>query len=228
MMKKTIILLMLLFTAAILSARSQFRLAGDVGIDFTERPSLADVKMSLDQGSDIFGGFHWEVITHSNVGFGMHHLVKFNRITVESGGPASDWWLDWNGDMFISYHILGGGNLIDPFFEIGYGCAGRVDIAELHNDSRDEDWEKGECHYYLDEEPSEYNEHGRLTNLSLFPYIGGGLALDLNGLIIAAKFSWRPFINPIPAVQFQDYPLKNFQVLLSVGFAFGGHNNRRK
>lgn len=204
-------------------ADAQFRLAPNVGLDFADKPSLADVKRSFDSGADIFTGFHWEVITAGNVGFGMHYLATFDKIDTPDEYYPYDWWLDWNGDIFLSYHLFGGGAFFDPFIEVGYGSVGRLHLTPTTQDY----WVKEQDGSYTYDPPDSSSEYQVLTNMSLFPYIGGGLALDLNGFLLGAKFSWRPFSHEVPGTYFANYPLKSFQVAFTAGFALGGHKGKK-
>ena len=198
MNRKCYIIFVFLLVASFSFGRSQFRLVGDASLDFVKKPSLSDVKLNFDDTANMMTGFHWEVITNSGVGFGNHYLVKFSRLLSTSEFIDYEWWLDWNGDAYLSFHFLGVGRLFDPFLEIGYGCVGRVQMSDGSGGST-------------------------LQNISLYPYVGAGFAFDIRGLMLSAKGAYRPFVNPIPGTRFDNYPLKNFQVVLSAGFAFGGH-----
>ena len=222
MNRKWYIIFAFLLVASLSFGRSQFRLVGDASLDFVKKPSLSDVKLNFDNTADMMTGFHWEVITNSGVGFGNHYLVKFSRLLSTSEYIDYEWWLDWNGDAYLSFHFLGTGRLFDPFLEIGYGCVGRVQMITENEDY----WVKDdEDQWYYDPPSWESDGSGgsTLQNISLYPYVGAGLAFDIRGLLLSAKGAYRPFVNPIPGTRFDNYPLKNFQVVLSAGFAFGGH-----
>lgn len=55
--------------------------------------------------------------------------------------------------------------------------------------------------------------------ISIFPFVAGGLSLDLSGFLLSGKVSCVPFMTPPPASAFDNYPLGNFQVTLGAGIA---------
>ncbi len=202
--------LILIFAAALsvtggagVFAREQVRLVLNLAADFVENPTLASVRSSFDDQAKVFWGPSWEVII-DEIGFGMHYLVKFDRLGTGLEYPPYDWSLDWMGDFFVSYHFFGVGRFLDPFVEIGFGNAGRVDIDR---------------NYVYEWNPNQ----GGVSNMSLFPYIGARLAVDLGGIVLGARIDYRPVVFPIPATQFSGYPLTNLQVGFFAGVALGGH-----
>jgi len=126
------------------------------------------------------------------------------------------WLMDWKGDFFLSYHFLGSGSVADPFVEFGWGNAGTTTISSPH-DAEYPDWE-------------EEVEHGNALALSLFSYVGGGFAVDLNGLLLGLKLSYFPpqLVDPIPATTIDTFDLANFEVSLFGGVALGSHHNRHR
>jgi hypothetical protein len=220
-MKKRIMLIgtvILLVSAVSVSAREQVRFSFNLAADFIERPTLGAVQTAFDDHAKVFWGPSWEVIL-DNVGFGMHYLVKFDRLTTGQEYPLYDWSLDWLGDLYLSYHIFGVGRLLDPFIEIGFGNAGRVDLDATYGYWVED--ASGEWDYMHEWHPS--HSRGAVSNMSLFPYIGAGLALDFDGIVLGARINYRPLVLPIPGTQFYDYPLTNIQVGFSAGIALGGH-----
>jgi hypothetical protein len=191
--------------------RDQVRLSMNLAADFVDRPTITAVRTKFDDQAKVFWGPSWEVIL-DNVGFGMHYLVKFDRLATEEDYPLYDWSLDWMGDFFVSYHFFGVGRFLDPFIEVGFGNAGRVDID--HDPGY---WVRhpmmGEWDYVYEWQP---NQSG-VSHMSLFPYIGAGLAVDLSGIIIGARINYRPVVLPVPAAQFLDFPLTNLQVGFTAG-----------
>ena len=115
----------------------------------------------------------------------------------------SGWWLDWYGEpLYVGYHLFGAGAFIDPFMQIGLGSAGRVTLEDETAAAQDP------------------------LYLSIFPFISGGLALDLDGFIVGGRLSYYPLITPPPATDFQNYPLDNFQVALFAGIGLGPSDRR--
>jgi hypothetical protein len=171
-------------------------------------------------------GFYWEVITNSKVGFGNHYLARFSRISSASDFYDYNWWFDWNGDIFLSFHFLKPGRMFDPFLLVGYGCAGKVRMYTEYESYWEED-EYGNWYYDSPYWGSANGGNSALTNISLYPFVAAGMALDFKGFLISARVTYRPFVHPVPGTQFDNYPLKNIQVALSAGVALGGHRRWR-
>jgi len=218
-MRKWIVVVLLLCGASVASfARAQFRIATDAGMDFSDQPSLADVRSSIDDPTSIFYGFHSEVITGGAIGFGLRTMVRF--ASLEAPGTWAmlyDWWIDWNGELFVSLHPFKGGALVDPFLEVGYGVVGRAGLTPTVSGTWVED-ELGLWSYRWNEDV-----HDAVTNLSFSPFVAGGLALDLDSFLLGLRIGFRPFVHPVPGTQIANYPLKSFQVSLFTGVAIGGH-----
>ena len=211
---------MVLF-ACLAGAQAQFRLAADVSSDFAQKPTLDVVQQSFDDQANLFNGFHWEVVIN-HLGFGVHHLIKYERLetNVESPPFEYDSWLDWNGALFLSFHLFTPGNVVDPFVEMGYGNVGRVNLTDEERGY----WQAtGDTYTYVDEYPRE--PVFGLTNISLYAYAAAGLALDLEGFLVGAKLGIRPMMNPVPGVTTERYPLTSFQVAIFGGIALGGRRN---
>ena len=219
MVKKRAILAAVILIAATATsafAREQVRFSFNLAADFIERPTLESVRSVFDDRAKVFWGPSWEVVL-DEVGFGMHYLVKFDRLITGRDYPMYDWSLDWMGDFYLSYHLFGIGRFIDPFIEIGFGNAGRVNIDADYGYWIEDS--QGEWSYMYEWHPNQ----GALSNMSLFPYMGAGVALDLDGIVLSGRVIYRPLVLPIPGTQFFDYPLTNIQVGFSAGIALGGH-----
>ena len=166
-------------------------LTGGLSADYLRGPSARQIIDSFTGPSQSpFTGFGWEVII-DRVGFGGEYDVDFTRTT------QGLWWLDWYSQpLFLSYHpFKTRATVLDPFVQAGLGSAGRVFMGE---------WTGNPA-----------------TNLylSLFPFIAGGLSLDLSGFLLSGKVSYAPFMTPAPATSFNEYPLGNVQVTFSAGIA---------
>ncbi|HVO39767.1 MAG TPA: hypothetical protein VMV03_12125 [Spirochaetia bacterium] len=136
-----------------------------------------------------FAGVGWEVIL-GKVGFGGDYMASFLH------SPDSQWWLDWYAQpLFLSFHPLRRGFVLDPFVQAGLGSAGRVLL-----------------HHWTGSPDSN-------LFLSIFPFVAGGLAVDLEGFLASAKVSYAPFMTPPPATTFENAPIGQIQVTLSVGIA---------
>mgnify|MGYP003973140809 CR=1 FL=1 len=199
-------------------AYPQFRMAIIAGTDFAERPSYLDIGAGFNNPANVFEGVLMEVITEPIVGFGFKGLVRFTDTTeVAEMVGTEDWRFDWNGEVFISAHLLGGGAFVDPFLEVGYGCVGRVNLSN----SRSGEWSESEeglwsYRFYGDSDEG-------VSNLSLFPVVSAGVAFDLVGFLIGARISYRPVVHAVPAATFSNYPLTQFHFGVFGGLALGGH-----
>ena len=136
-------------------------------------------------------GFGWEVIPNK-MGLGGAYQVSFFQDT------SAGWWLDWYAPaLYLSFHPVGGKRFLDPFFEAGMGCAGRVFLSAL---------------------PVTVN---RSLYLALFPFVAGGLNLNLDGLLLGAKVTYTPYKAQIPVTSIPVDPLGTFQVTVSAGVSLG-------
>ena len=202
---------------AMVSADAQFRMALAVGTDFAERPSYQDIGAGFNDPANVFEGLHLEVITDRIVGFGIDGLVRFTETATNGIDESAAWWFDWNGRLFVSAHFFGGGAIVDPFVEIGYGCVGRVNLSYARSGVWSED-EAGLWRY----EWYDTNDEG-LTNISLFPVVSAGVAFDLAGFLIGARIAYRPIVHVVPGTRVENYPLTQFHIGLFGGVALGGH-----
>jgi hypothetical protein len=168
------------------------RLTGNLSADILGSASASQSVSTFAVGSQpLFWGFGWEVIL-GKVGFGGDLGVSFFQ------DAGAQWWLDWFAPaLFASYHPLGASSFLDPFVEVGVGCAGRVMMAR----------------YPMRTPPG--------LELSLFPFVAGGLNFNLDGFLLGAKVSYTPFVSPVPVTSIPGYPLGSLQVTLSAGVSLG-------
>ena len=146
-------------------------------------------------GQPLFWGLGWEVIVN-HFGFGGDYMVSFHQDAGER------WWLDWNAPaLFLSFHPLGGKSFLDPFLQAGVGSSGRVFLAP--------------------QPVSAGPGPGQDLSLSLFPFVGAGLALNLEGLLLSAKAVYTPYASQVPVTDIPAYPMGKFQVTLSAGVSLG-------
>jgi hypothetical protein len=167
---------------------------GDVAADFLGAQSAQQIVNTFALGDQpLLWGFGWDVILN-RVGFGGDYMVSFFR------DAGSAWWLDWYAPaLALSFHPFGGKRVLDPFLQVGIGSAGRVNL--------------GGWRYYSFDQDNLY--------LSLFPFVTGGLNLNLDGLLLGAKFTYTPYNSPIPVTDIPLYPLGKFQVSLTAGISIG-------
>jgi hypothetical protein len=197
-----------------LLADGQFRIAGSASTPVAALPDggIEEWAAVIAPGEQTLTGWQWEVV-FNRLGLGMHYTMRFVEPLVISES-ANSWYLDWKGDFFLSYHILGGGSLVDPFVEFGWGNVGTTLISSPDY-ARYPDWE---------EEVSD----GDALALSFYQYFGAGVAVDLNGLLLGAKLSYIPseLSQPAPDSTLRAYDLQPFEVSFFGGVALGGHRNR--
>jgi hypothetical protein len=215
-MKKTIMAaLALVLSAGFGFANTQVPLGLDSAVAIPGEPTFAAVHEAFAERSNVFGGLHFEVI-QDHLGFGSHALVRFEQ--QPTAAETYQWSMDWDADLFMSVHLAGVGRLLDPFVELGLGSAGRVFL----DDNGDGTWvqdQDGYWHYETDGTPT----GDSLVALSLYPYVAGGLALDLHGLLVGTRVCYRPWNEPVPATRYPVYPLTPVQVTVFGGVALGGH-----
>jgi hypothetical protein len=168
------------------------RLTGNLSADILGSDSAAQsVSTFAVGGQPLFWGFGWEVIL-GTVGFGGDIGVSFFR------DAGTQWWLDWYAPaMFVSFHPLGANSFLDPFLEVGVGCAGQVLLARRPMRTTDG------------------------LELSLFPFAAAGLSFNLNGLLLGAKVAYAPCVSSIPVTDIPGYPLGSLQVTVSAGVSIG-------
>ena len=219
-MKRTIVLVLCLAAlGGLAAARPQFRLAGNIAIEFAQPDAITvpNVIAAIDTESNLMAGLHWEVIFNRS-GLGMHYLANFDQQPTLDPLMRNAWRLDFNGDLFWSYHLFGGGALFDPFVELGVGNFGRVNLNASAGS-----WqigETGEYEYTLSTGPGP----GALMNMTIYPYVAAGVSLDIRGLLLGATVAYRPPVAMgIPGTDIDMYPYKRFQVNLYGGVAIGGH-----
>jgi hypothetical protein len=194
MKTKALACMLAAFLAPSVFAAPKLSLTGDIAAGFSGMPSVEEAFLNLTENPNPLWGTGWE-ITSRRFGFGGAYMVNFSR---EGSSP---WALDWYAEaLYMSYHVFGGGAFLDPFIQAGVGCAGRVMLRD---------------HGYCD-----YGYTGDLM-LSLFPYVGGGLALNLEGFTIGTKVSYIPFDTPVPATWIPGYPVDPFQVSVFAGVTLG-------
>jgi hypothetical protein len=179
------------------SAHEQVRIVGNMAISFSERPTASDAVEALgDPDQPVFYGPGWEVVL-DHVGFGGNYMVTFSR------DPLDRWSVDWMTEgLFLSYHPVGAGHVVDPFVHIAVGSAGRA-VAE--QDSHDVD------------DP---------VALSIFPMFSAGLAFDLHGFLFGGRLAYVPEAGAPPWSDLEAYPVDRFQAAFYGGIALGGHQGR--
>lgn len=209
-MKRTAIVAALLLMGTLLFAGPQFRVAGNAATPLEELPQTArEWDRALWPGERTMMGWQWEFLL-DRFGLGMHYAVRL----YETADDSDPFVVDWKGDFFFSYHLLGSGAFIDPFVEFGWGNAGST-IVDSVDDYDYPDWE---------EEVYERNA----TALALYTYAAAGVALNLNGLLLGARLAYHPEYaqSPVPEAGIDRYDLAELELGLFGGIALGGRDRR--
>ncbi len=195
MKQKLLILLIITLLTGFVSAEV-FRLGGVGAAELMENPLGEETPKELEGEVAVIPGIYWEVLL-GHLGFGMTYLADFTPVETAASGTEYDWYLDWIGTWDFRYHIFGGFG-IDPFLELGIGNAGRVRLSE-------DDYS---------------NDQATPLLMSLFVQAGGGAAIRLGNMHLGGKVLYRISNDPIPATQYELYPLKDFQLSFFGGFSF--------
>ncbi len=168
-------------------------LTTDLTADFLPGTSASQIVSTFAVGGQpVMWGFGWEVIP-GRLGFGGDYLVSFAQ------DAATGWWLDWYAPaLALAWHPVGGARFIDPFFQAGFGAAGRVHLSGIPGYAVEPD-----------------------LSLALFPFVAGGVNFNLDGLMLGAKGIYTPFKSAIPVTNIPLYPLGEFQVTVTAGVSVG-------
>jgi hypothetical protein len=205
-MKRLSVLIILILVTALNIYSDDFRIGGAAGVGFAYKPSTKDIIEEYEKEFDVFPGFFWEV-TLGRFGFGMTHLLKFNKLDSDLPNLENKWHFEWIGSFDLRFHILDKVHL-DPFIVTGIGCAGSVDITNYSSEGYNRD-------KYADD-----------LLLSIFGQIGAGLNFKFDNIIFGGQLAYI-FYNEIPpATNFDPYPLKNFEFTITLGALLGNdHRN---
>ncbi len=191
-MKVKAFVLALALVPAALPFAGAVHLTTDLSADFLQGTSAQEIISTFGVADQpLLWGFGWEVIPNK-MGLGGAYQVSFFQDT------AAGWWLDWYAPaLYLSFHPVGVRRILDPFLEAGMGCAGRVFLSAV---------------------PVTVN---RSLYLALFPFVAGGLNLNLDGLLLGAKVTYTPYKAQIPVTSIPVDPLGAFQVTVSAGVSLG-------
>ena len=196
-MKSTFLVLVLALAALGMPCYAgAVHLTGIVSADFLGGNSPSQIINNFTTGDQpLFWGFGWEVIV-DHFGFGGDYMVSFFQ------DAGQNWWLDWHAPaIFLSFHPLGGRSFLDPFFQAGVGSSGRVFLGQQT----------------VSTGPGPAQD----LSLSLFPFVGAGLALNLENVLLSAKVVYIPYLSQVPATDIPGYPMRRFQVTMSAGISLG-------
>ena len=189
----TLFTLMVLLPAVV-SAQVGGQLVAVGAVPFAENPdTVSDVSDSFRERSDqeLFNGLEGE-IWFDKVGFGARYLGRFNDLS-PTQDAGQEWWYDWKGDLFLSYHLFRGGAFIDPYVRFAAGVAMRQ------------------------------NGDNEIVNAGIHQYVGGGGQINLGGLVIGVGLNYNLLNQPIQPddEDWQVYPTQRFEARLYGGVTFG-------
>jgi len=168
-------------------------LTGDLSANFLGSATAQQIVNTFAVGDQpLFWGFGWEVIMR-RAALGGDYMVSFSQ------DASAQWWLDWYAPAIaLGFHPVGANHFIDPFLQVGLGCAGRVQLRRMMAMGPSSD-----------------------LMISLFPFAAAGFNFNLDGFLLGLKVAYTPFSTPIPVTNIPAYPLGSIQVSLSAGFAIG-------
>ncbi len=191
--KKHLVLTLLTTALAFnLSAHVETRLAGEQTWEWNSGKSHI---RDIEEEDLSLGGIQLEILGQ-NLGYGFDALVDFRQ------DPLERWYFDWQGQLFLRYHLFGTDGFLDPFFEAGYGNAGSVLLEE---------------------------EEDKELKLSLYPSFSAGLNLLFHeGLFVGSRLSYRPINKGIPAADIETVALQRYQASLYLGISLGDCHNKRR
>jgi len=189
---KALVIALALTPLAGLSAGA-VHLATELSADFLPGTSAGQIVSTFEVGGQpLLWGFGWEVIP-GRLGVGGDYMVSFAQ------DAATGWWLDWYAPaLALSWHPVGADRWVDPFFQAGVGAAGRVHLSGVSGYAVEPD-----------------------LSLALFPFVGAGVAFNMDGLMLGAKGIYTPYKSSVPVTRIPLYPLGDFQVSVTAGVSIG-------
>jgi hypothetical protein len=199
MMKRT--LLVLAIVALLTTGAFGQIVLGITGMQYYQKdaagnlPTLSQAWADFKDGTGVYWGGYGELILHK-LGLGL----SFNQQTYPNMDPAYPQLDMWNYDVnfFLSYHILGGRSLIDPFLQAGVGKV---------------------AYDYKDKEAAKLLYTGLTDDplfASLYTDFGFGLGINLGGIGIFAKGMWNiqsnePVVSEQGNVAILSWPVMPFK-----------------
>ena len=199
-MKKTILMVILFSLIGFAASADRLRVGLIGTVELDEKPDCETVVERFHAGENVLNGLYWEVIS-DHVGSGMTCSLDFDRHLSPIPEVDHQWTMDWVATWDFRYHPLRW-CFIDPFVELGLGCAGKVDITDYQEYGLEEDDVRDPLH------------------LSLFAQAGWGLGFRLGALNFGGRMAYRFWNAPPPGTRFDPYPLEAFNVGVFGGLRF--------
>ncbi len=130
-------------------------------------------------------GFEAEYIPR-NLGYGIDALAGFRSDSEDRS------LLDWQGQLFLRYHLFGGHSFFDPYLETGIGNAGTVRISD-----------------------------GGGLKMSLYPFVSTGMNFVFKGgFYLGGRWSYRMDEWQIPGTSYPVNGTGRVQVSLMLGMSY--------
>lgn len=191
MLKKILSLLVMISATSTMLIQAEVRVGAQMTWEWdSEKSGIRD----LEEEDLSLGGLQLEILGR-NLGFGLDALADFRQDLSEQ------WFFDWQGQLFLRYHLFENNCFLDPFLEAAYGNAGSVKLEDTEN---------------------------RQLHLSLYPSLSAGLNLLFNeGLIVGGRLNYRLKNNPVPATDIETVDLGKHQATFYVGLRLGGSPDSR-
>lgn len=202
-----------------------FQITGMAVAPFAEDPDTLGDVADRYQDTDpdrMFSGIEMELWIGS-LGFGGRYVARFDGFEVDDAdvraeaGTDIDWWLDQRSDLFLSYHLFGGGAFIDPYIRYGIGFAAQIDL-------NDGVWYDDEADEWTVTRPEDYDSSDPIRTASIYQYLGLGLQTNLRGLVVGCGVNYTVLNQSVYSddMDWGRYPTERFEGRLYGGIAFGG------
>jgi hypothetical protein len=196
-MKKTWVLILFLALPALTVLAEETRLGLAAGLELPARPSCEELIGGYRAGTNVMPGFYWETIP-GQLGCGLTCLFRFDREPSALPELAYRWSTEWIASWDFRFHLFRW-SFLDPFLELGFGGAGRVDTTDYQSAGLSRE------------------QLADPMLLSLFGQAGWGLGVRMGSLRVGARMLYRFFNDPPPNTAFRPYPLEPFHFDLMAG-----------
>ncbi len=176
---------------------------------------------------DRYGGIEGE-IWFDHLGFGLRHGGRFTMETVEvldeSESPAISsqrdaWWYEGYSDIFVSFHLFGGGSFIDPYIRYGGGVDVKSSITTDFGYDRDREvWTTEKAA----EDDDDMESEERVDRVGVYQYLGAGAQLNLAGLVLGTGVDYNVIYQNVGGFAFDGdtFSPHRFTVRIYGGIAF--------
>lgn len=151
--------------------------------------TATDIIRAAENSTNIAYGFQTERILYKKSGMGFYTHLRYQETDPIDKSSIIDWDTGFTG----THHLFGAFSFVDPFLEVGLGTAG----------------------IYV---PGAGGGKSALENLSIYPFLGGGVNMNFGGSFLGIKLNWRPTEISFEQSGFDPYPMSNFRAGIYFGF----------